>query len=104
MGIYIIIYIIIYMSVTLLRMRKIIIIITCTCNGSPWFSWYTAKVWHAAAFSCNLREASALMRIHVSSNYYYSLISLEMFYFLIKNKIELHFYINVKIIFLDSIK
>ena len=48
-------------------MRKIIIIITCTCNGSPWFSWYTAKVWHAAAFSCNLREASALMRI--SSNY-----------------------------------
>ena len=25
---------------------------------------YTAKVWHAAAFSCNgLREASALMRI-----------------------------------------
>ena len=46
-------------------MRKIIIIIiTCTCNGSPWFSWYTAKVWHAAAFSCNgLCEASALMRI-----------------------------------------
>ena len=48
-----------------LRMCKIIII-TCTCNGPPWFSWYTAKVWHAAAFSCNLREASALMRI--SSN------------------------------------
>ena len=43
------------MSVTLLRMRRIIvIIITCTCNGSPWFSWYiSAKVWHAAAFSCN---------------------------------------------------
>ena len=66
MGIYIhiYIYIYIYMSVTLLRMRRIIIIIiTCTCNGSPWFTWYTAKVWHAAAFSCNLREASALMRI-----------------------------------------
>ena len=31
---------------------------------------YTAKVWLAAAPSCNgLREASALMRI--SSNYYY---------------------------------
>ena len=29
----------------------------------------TAKVWHAAAFSCNLREASALMRI-LTSNYY----------------------------------
>ena len=97
MGIYIYIYIIIYMSVTLLRMRKIIIIITCTCNGSPWFSWYTAKVQSA-------RGICADARIHVSSNYYYSLISLEMFYFLIKNKIELHFYINVKIIFLDSIK
>ena len=51
-------------------MRRIIII-TCTCNGSPWFSWYTAKVWHAAAFSCNgsaRGAASALMRI--SSNYY----------------------------------
>ena len=56
-----------------LRMRKIIIIITCTCNGSPWFSWYTAKVWHAAAFSCNLREASALMRIssYIYNNYIY---------------------------------
>ena len=66
MGIYIYIYI--YISHAL-RMHKIIIIITCTCNGSPWFSWYTAKVWHAAAFSCNLREASALMLI--SSNNYY---------------------------------
>ena len=36
-----------------MRRIIIIIIITCTCNGSPWFSWYTAKVWHAAAFSCN---------------------------------------------------
>ena len=61
MGIYVC-----HASAHALRMRKIIIIITCTCNGSPWFSWYTAKVWHAAAFSCNLREASALMRI--SSN------------------------------------
>ena len=69
MGIYI------YMSVTLLRMRRIIlrmrriiiIIITCTCNGSPWLSSiFPATVWHSAAFSTVamvLREASALMRI-----------------------------------------
>ena len=79
----------IYMSVTLLRMRRIIIIITCTCNGSPWFSWYTAKVYvllrttyyyvlrpttyyvlrtttYCALVAMVLREASALMRI--SSN------------------------------------
>ena len=77
MGIYnIYIYIYIYVchaSAHALRMRRIIIIIiTCTCNGSLWFSWYTAKVWHAAAFSCKvLREASALMRI--SSNIYNSI-------------------------------
>ena len=35
---------------------------------------YTAKVWHAAAFSCNgLREASALMRISsIKYSEYYS--------------------------------
>ena len=62
MGIYIYVC---HASAHALRMRRIIIIIiTCTCDGSPWFSWYTSKVWHAAAFSYNgLREASALMRI-----------------------------------------
>ena len=53
---YIYIHVYIYVchaSAHALRMRRIIIIIiiiiTCTCNGTPWFSWYTAKVWHAAA-------------------------------------------------------
>ena len=66
MGIYIYIYVC-HASAHALRMRRIIIIIiTCTCNGSPWFS---SKVWHTAAFSRNLREASALMRI---SSYFYT--------------------------------
>ena len=84
MGIYIYIYIYIYVchaSAHALRMRKIIII-TCTCNGSPWFFWYTAKVWHVAAFSCNLREASALMRI---SSILYKSIIIGREIFVIKN-------------------
>ena len=66
MGIYI------YMSVTLLRMRRIIIIILLVRamgrHGFPGI--FPAKVWHAAAFSCNgSAQASALMRI--SSIYIY---------------------------------
>ena len=50
------------MSVTLLRMRSacagllLLLLLVYAC-GSPWFSWYTAKV-----VAMVLREASALMR------------------------------------------
>ena len=72
------IYIYIYMSVTLLRMRRIIIIITCIYvplgrHGFPGI--FPAKVGMQLPLVAKvLREASALMRISSYNNNYTSLL------------------------------